>query len=75
LLTDDEALKNSIKKGLINLHNYHIKFSVGFKCILELQNLYHSPLFKKSKRALYSLSLQESLYDSAHVQLLIKRSR
>ncbi|ORX50312.1 hypothetical protein BCR36DRAFT_352357 [Piromyces finnis] len=75
LLTDDKVLKDSIREGLINLHNYHIKFRVGFECLLELQKLYQSPLFKKSKRALYLLSLQESLYDSAHVQLLIKRSK
>jgi origin recognition complex subunit 3 len=75
LLTDDETLKSSIKEGLIGLHNYHIKFRIGFKCLLELQKLFQSPLFKKSKRALYLISLQESLFDSSHVQLLIKRSK
>jgi len=75
LLTDDEALKQSIKEGLINLHNYHIQFRVGFKCLLELQKLYHTPHFVKSKRTLYLFSLQDSLYESNHVQLLIKRSK
>ncbi|ORX85318.1 hypothetical protein BCR32DRAFT_265718 [Anaeromyces robustus] len=75
LLTDDNALKSFIKDGLINLHNYHIKFRVGFKCLLELQKLYHTPLFNKSKRTLYLLSLQESLFESSHVQLLIRRSK
>lgn len=75
LLSQQEFFKQEIKNGLIEIKKFHIKFRIGFKCLIDLQNLYKSSFFKKSKRALYLMSLQGSLYLTDHVQLLIKRSK
>ncbi|TPX61349.1 hypothetical protein PhCBS80983_g01183 [Powellomyces hirtus] len=75
VLCDDNSLKQWIRRSLLDLDRFHVRYHAGIQCVVELQNTINSPTFRRTIRNLHLLGLQGDIVETEFMVALLQLLR